>query len=130
MSSVFEILEALLPIKWLAYFEIKEIKKKPREWQIILIEKEECFPEQLKDKRPVRNGFLNPVEVRDFPIRGKPTFLKFYRRRWKIAGKTEDYFNTYDFHPKGMKATEEFGNFLKDLDREAANFLRGDWDVP
>ena len=123
----FELLKAFLPIKWLAYFELKEVTQSPNEWQITLIEKEDCIPKELKDKQAVQNGYLNPIEINDFPLRGKPTYLKFIRRRWKIAGQNKSYFNQYHFYPKGMKATKEFGSFLKDFDRKETNLLCGNW---
>ena len=122
----FELLKAFLPIKWLACFELKEFSERNKEWQIVLVEKEDCIPKELQDKEAVQNGFLNPVEISDFPLRGKSTYLKFIRRRWKEAGQNKSYFNQYDFHPKGMKATKEFGSFLKGFDRREADLLCGD----
>lgn len=82
-----------------------------------LVEKSECIPPSLAGKEVVLNGFMNSVEIIDFPFRGKPMYLSFTRRRWKEKGTEESYHNEYTFHPVGMKATEEFGAFLKGLDR-------------
>jgi hypothetical protein len=120
-------LSALLPKHWLEFFEVVEIIEKKKEWNIVLMEKNNCIPAPLMEKDVVLNGYLNPVEIYDFPIRGKPAYLKFIRRRWKEKGKkTESYFNEYNFHPKGMKATEEFGDFLKGFSRRETNMLLGD----
>jgi hypothetical protein len=70
---------------------------------------------------------MNPVEIEDFPLRGKKTYLKFFRRRWKEPGLDESHFNQYPFHPEGMKATKEFGAFLKGLDREATDLFFSAW---
>jgi len=120
-------MEAWLPKGWLQFFDISEIKERNSEWDITLVEKETLIPEALKKKKPVQNGYMNPVEIEDFPLRGKKTFLKFFRRRWKEEGLNESYFNEYDFHPEGMKATKEFGAFLKELDRDDADQFFGDW---
>ena len=117
----------LLPKEWLEYFEVVEIKEANNEWQIVLHEKENLIPRELIGKDAVKDGFTNPVEINDYPLRGKPTYLKFYRRRWKVAGEDESHFNSYEFHPKGMKATKEFGAFLKELDREEADQHGSDW---
>lgn len=130
MIELKDTLSGFLPKQWLEYFEVTEIKELSKEWQITLIEKEDLIPEKLKGKEVVQNGYMNPVEIEDFPLRGKKTYLKFFRRRWKERGKNESFFNHYDFHPEGMKATREFGNFLKGLDREATDFFFNNWPRP
>lgn len=120
-------MEAWLPKWWLQFFDISEIRESEHEWDITLIEKETLIPVALQRKSAVQNGYMNPVEIEDFPLRGKKTFLKFFRRRWKEEGFNESYFNEYDFHPEGMKATKEFGAFLKELDRDDADQFFGDW---
>ena len=127
MVEVEQVLEALLPKEWLRPFDITEVKELEKEWQITLVEKEHLVPEKLRGKEVVQNGYMNPVEMTDFPLRGKQTYLKFFRRRWKEPGADESYNNDYDFHPKGMKATKEFGDFLKGLDREASDFFFSNW---
>jgi hypothetical protein len=127
MDLLQQALSALLPKQWLEYFEVTEITEKNKEWNIILTEKADRVSAPLIGKDAVLNGFLNPVEIYDFPLRGKPAYLKFFRRRWKEQeGSAESYFNTYDFHPKGMKPTEEFGDFLKGFDRRETDQLLGD----
>ena len=127
MVNTKQALEALLPKAWLVFFDVTEIKELKEEWQIDLIEKETLIPKELAGKEVVLNGYMNPVEMTDFPLRGKQTYLKFFRRRWKEAGATESYNNDYEFHPEGMKATKEFGVFLKGLDRKEADFFSDNW---
>lgn len=125
-----QLMEAWLPKEWLQFFDISEIKERNSEWDITLVEKETLIPGALKRKSSVQNGYMNPVEVEDFPLRGKKTFLKFFRRRWKEEGFNKSYFNEYDFHPEGMKATKEFGSFLKELNREESDFFFSNWPGP
>ena len=127
MIDIKDALAGVLPKEWLESFDITEMKELPREWQITLVEKEHLVPKELKGRDVVQNGYMNPVEIEDYPLRGKPTYLKFFRRRWKEQGSTEGCANTYDFHPEGMKATREFGAFLKELDRGEADLFFDHW---
>lgn len=127
MIDIKDALATVLPKYWLEFFDITGIKEKKREWQITLVEKEELVPKKLRGKNVVSDGYMNPVEIEDYPMRGKLTYLKFFRRRWKEKGGTEGFFNEYDFHPEGMKATKEFGSFLKELDREESDFFFSNW---
>lgn len=105
----------LIPEKWQPYFELKQLIKKDAEVNMILEEKEFLIPQGLKGKDVVQNGFMAPVEIIDFPARGRLMYIKFRRRRWKERGLNESYHNDYTFHRKGMKTTDEFGDFLKGL---------------
>jgi hypothetical protein len=122
-----QLMAAWLPKQWLEFFDLTDINELENEWQITLTEKEDQIPQVLKGKNIVQNGYLNPVEINDFPIRGKKTFLRFMRRRWKEEGQQESFFNNYEFHEQGMKATKEFGVFLKGFSREEADQLRSNW---
>lgn len=127
MIDTKQTLEALLPKEWLAFFDVTEIRELKSEWQIDLVEKDTLVPKVLSGKDVILNGYMNPVEMTDFPLRGKQTYLKFFRRRWKEQGGSETYNNDYEFHPEGMKATKEFGVFLKGLDREETDFFFSHW---
>ena len=127
MINTKQALEAFLPKEWLSSFEVMEIKELKNEWQIDLVEKETLVPKELEGKEVVLNGYMNPVEMTDFPLRGKYTYLKFFRRRWKEPGADESHNNDYEFHSKGMKTTKEFGVFLKELNRKEADFFFGNW---
>lgn len=127
MIDIKAALAAVVPKQWLESFEITELQELEKEWRITLVEKEPLIPRELKGRDVVQNGYMNPVEVEDYPMRGKSTYLQFIRRRWKERGQSTGYANEYDFHPKGMKATKEFGAFLKGLDREESDFFRSNW---
>lgn len=119
----------LIPQKWRSKFEMKELKEKGKEMNMILVEKKECVPDSLKEMDYVLNGYMEPIEIIDYPLRGKLMYITFLRRRWKQRGGNESYFNTYTFHRSGMKTTDEFGDFLKGLDREEFNELCSVWTV-
>ena len=104
----------ILPDSIIEYFTVESIKERKDTWELVLHEKEERIPPSLIGKEVVKAGFCNPVELHGFPVKGKALYRKIYRRRWKEAGKSECHDNQYDLHEKGMKATREFGSFLKE----------------
>jgi hypothetical protein len=53
------------------------------------------------------------MEVQTFPQKGKSTFIKLYRRKWKQPGGRASYFNTYEFHFPDAKLTNPFVFFKK-----------------
>ena len=119
----------LIPGKWRDKFEMKKLKERGKEMNMILTEKKECVPDSIKGMDYVLNGYMEPMEIIDYPLRGKLMYITFLRRRWKQRGENESYFNTYTFHRPGMKTTDEFGDFLKGLDREEFDELCGVWPV-
>lgn len=123
MPTLHEVFSLLLPSVWLDSFDVESIKEQAHEYQITLVEKSTMIPKELKGKMVVQNGYMSPIEILDYPLRGKSTYLTFLRRRWKEPGSTESYANTYTFHEEGMKATKEFGAFLKACDRKEADQL-------
>ena len=73
-------------------------------------------------------GFLNQLEVITFPMHEKAMYIQYKRRRWRDKVTGEDYYNTYEFHPPGVKATHELASFLKEADRETLDTLCHDWE--
>ncbi|HKK12179.1 MAG TPA: hypothetical protein VJ945_05070 [Flavobacteriaceae bacterium] len=113
-----EVLKSLLsvffPEEITLHFEIKEVVEKNGYIHIRFDELLELVPHSMQSsKEVVLNGFCNPLELQSFPLKGKPVYLKLYRRRWKYKGSDKYYTNTYKFNPQGVKATKEFASFLK-----------------
>ena len=111
----------LVPEEVLEHFQILKAEEKHGKWFVELVEKEgvEYIPKEIfRNGKAVANGYCNPVDLQTFPAKGKEVYLRLIRRRWKIRGENKSYMNIYDFHEEGMKATREFGAFLKELDRE------------
>ncbi len=119
----------LIPKEWRNCFELTKLEEKDEEMNIVLTEKIECTPDLLRENDYVLNGYMEPIEIIDFPLRGKLMYITFLRRRWKKRGGNESYFNTYTFHRPGMKTTNEFGDFLKELDREEFDEFCRVWPV-
>lgn len=125
-----EIISEFIPKKLRTNFTIERFREKKTQWELKIVENIDLIPEELKNKVAVLNGFMNPVEVVDFPFKGKLVRLQFYRRRWKQQGEPKNYYhNSYEFHKEGMKATDEFGVFLKELDREELTEFCSLWPV-
>ena len=98
-------------------FDVTEVKEDAQGCYVItLLEKDDVhhIPKSiLHEGKVVRDGYCNALELHTFPAKGKPVLLRLVRRRWKLKRTGESASNTYDFHYDGMKATKEFGDFLK-----------------
>ena len=114
------LINLLVPGYILAHFEYEHSEEISGVIRIHLAEKKDPphYPKVLigKGQRSL-NGYMNPIELQTFPTQGKEVFLLLKRRRWKLKGNDKSYFNTYSFCQEGMKATKEFGAFLKEIGR-------------
>lgn len=115
-----ELIRLIVPDEILAHFTYERLEELSGVIRIYLIEKDDPnhYPKSLigKGKRSL-NGFMNPIELQTFPTKGKEIFLLLKRRRWKLEGSNKSHFNSYSFNEEGMKATREFGAFLKEIGR-------------
>ena len=104
----------LLPETIYQHFAVVSLIDKPHGIEMRLEEYEELLPEAMQETSSVvLDGFCNPLELLHFSIKGKPLYLRLYRRRWKAPGSKNHYSNHYDLHPEGVKTTHEFASFLK-----------------
>jgi hypothetical protein len=116
------LVEYLLPKDINLHFRITLIEEKPHGIAFCKEEYAELLPSALREVKGIAlDGFCNPVELLHFSMKGKPLYLKLYRRRWKESGSGRHYSNQYDLHPAGVKATHEFASFLKDEARCTAD---------
>ena len=115
------LLKLHVPAEILEHFEFEKVEEISGVIRIHLVEKKDPnhYPKEIIGKgERMLNGFMNPIEIQTFPALGKEVFLLLKRRRWKVKADNQSYFNTYSFTRKGMKATKEFGAFLKEIGRE------------
>ena len=124
-----ELLSGIVPEGWTDIFELTSFKEKHNEFDIALEERADLVPDAIKNKDWVLNGYCKALELMDFPLRGKPVYIKIKRRRWKIRGEGRSYANPHDLNYPGVKATKEFADFLKGLDREALDEFLDAWPV-
>ena len=114
------LIKLFVPEYILAHFEYERVEKISGVIRIYLVEKKDPnhYPKGLigKGQRSL-DGYMNPIELQTFPTQAKEVFLLLKRRRWKLKGSNKSYYNTYSFYQEGMKATKEFGAFLKEIGR-------------
>ena len=114
MDIIPALLSSLLPREIYQHFDIVSLSDHSHGYEMRLEESAEFLPSTLHDApEVVLDGFCNPLELLHFSIKGKPLYLRLYRRRWKAPGSNKHYSNHYDLHPAGVKATHEFASFLK-----------------
>jgi hypothetical protein len=115
MSTLLQdLVSSLLPSSIYQYFSPVFITEKAHGIELRMEEYAELVPTELSGSLSVvMDGFCNPLELLHFSMKGKPLYLKLYRRRWKESGSSKHYSNRYDLHPEGVKATYEFASFLK-----------------
>ena len=110
----------ILPESILDWFEFVNVTEEPIEPK-----KDELFKSRLHiylDERDNRtnehlylnpNGFTEPTEVADFPIRDHKVMLHIRRRRWKDEAGHNVILNIYPITAEGTRYSEEFAAFLK-----------------
>src|SRR5690625_3283117 len=107
------LLRLLVPEEILEFFEISGVRESEQSIELELRVRKEINPEALNGNDVVLDGFCNPIELQSFPLKGKATYIKLFRRRWKPRGQAKHSTNSYDFAQPGTKATRAFGAFLK-----------------
>ena len=110
----------ILPESIIDWFEFVNVTEEPIEPK-----KDELFKSRLHiylDERDNRtnehlylnpNGFTEPTEVADFPIRDHKVMLHIRRRRWKDEAGHNVILNIYPITAEGTRYSEEFAAFLK-----------------
>lgn len=103
----------VLPSEILDYFEITSVELSSTEIHIHLDEL--MNPALSDDVHFESKGFMEAVEVTDFPIRDHKVILVIRRRRWTDVrtGKSFSIPISLDIACKGTRYSKEFGAFLK-----------------
>ena len=109
----------VLPSEILDYFEITSVEQSSTEIHIpeIHIHLDELMnPALWDDVHFESKGFMEAVEVTDFPIRDHKVILVIRRRRWTDVrtGKSFSIPISLDVACKGTRYSKEFGAFLKE----------------
>lgn len=115
MEGVYlDLLKAFLPAGVLDYFEVTGIDKKGEQLTLQLEEKN-LLPDQFKGQPFHSKGFLPPVLIEDFPIRGHKVLLCIKRRRWEHQQSGVIITRDWAIVQKGTKMTADFAAFLKQV---------------
>ena len=98
----------------LDYFLISGVEQTSQEIHISLDEK--MNSKLSNDEHFESKGFMEAVNVTDFPIRDHKVILKIRRRRWTDlrTGKSFSIPIDLDVVAKGTRYSKEFGAFLKE----------------
>lgn len=104
----------VLPSEILDYFEIVSVEQTSSEIHIHL--DEVMNPCLSGDAHFESKGFMEPVNVTDFPIRDHKVILVVRRRRWTDmrTGKSFSVPINLEMVCKGTRYSKEFGAFLKE----------------
>ena len=106
--------QVVLPSQILDYFIVVGVEQTPTEIHISL---DERMNEELSsDVHFESKGFMDAVNVTDFPIRDHKVILRIRRRRWSDTrtGKSFSIPIDLDVVAKGTRYSKEFGAFLKE----------------
>ena len=111
---LYQLAEFVLPSDVLHYFSIVKIESDTSLLRIYLDEKME--KELSDDLHFESKGFMEAVEVTDFPIRDHKVILVLRRRRWidTRTGKSFSLPLQIDVTASGTRYSNEFGAFLKE----------------
>ena len=90
-----------------------DIELKTEFWEIEFEEKNE-IPFGYASLEYESKGFLESKLIQDFPLRGKPVFLRIRRRRWRHKQTNKIIKKDFTFIAEGSKFTIELSDFLKD----------------
>lgn len=116
-------------------FDIADVQE--HEGRAIFSLKEKYLPPKIKNIEIESKGFFPEITIQDFPVRGQPTYLKIKRRRWRNVVTKKEIPQPWNGVAGGTSYTKEFGDFLKDMDREGTNgnqsnsqaYLRGHEEI-
>ncbi|WP_026904631.1 ISAon1 family transposase N-terminal region protein, partial [Pedobacter glucosidilyticus] len=78
------LLSLILPEGLSEYFELDKVETVSDSYYIYLQERN-IQPKEFTSEKLISKGFFDEISVRDFPLRGKPCFLKLKRRKWMIV---------------------------------------------
>jgi hypothetical protein len=114
-----DLFQFVLPEGLLVHFDILDvlllcdIKIKKEYFEIVLEEKNKILVDV--DSTEYESKGFTEVTLQDFPLRGKPTYLRIKRRRWRHKkDPTIIIRNDFSFVAEGAGFTQELSDFLKD----------------
>jgi len=109
-----KVLEFILPLDSLQWFDIIDATKTNEQINIILEEKNiPPLPDNYNNETILSKGFKE-ITISDYPLRGRKTLLTFKRRRWKIEGKDKLLKRDIKLTAEGTRLEKEFADFLKE----------------
>ena len=98
----------------ITHFEVLFDEALKQEYLVIEFEEKNELPEGYSASQYESKGFMESKRIQDFPLRGKPVFLKVRKRRWRHKETGEVIKRDFTFMADGSKFTLELSDFLKD----------------
>ena len=112
-----QLLRAILPDVLIDNFDVVSFEKTDQRFDIWLDKKKVQVKEDKRNVDIIAYGFGEYHEIRDFPIRGRGTYLHVRKRKWldKSCGEIFSYdWDLPEFDSTRLNA--EFVSFLKEGD--------------
>lgn len=109
-----DFIRILLPKEVQTYFEVTQLSSDDSSTTIYLSEINSP-PEEYSSHKLTSKGFMEEVCIQDFPLRGKPCYLRVKRRRWNDTTTGLTVVRDWNLVAKGTRITDEFATFLKGI---------------
>lgn len=112
-----QLLRAILPDVLIDNFDVVNFEKTDSRFDIWLDEKKVQLKEDRRNGDIIAYGFGDYHKIRDFPIRGRATYLHVRKRKWLDKSSGEIF--SYDWDLSEYDSTRlnaEFVAFLKEGD--------------
>ena len=116
MDPQIELLKLVLPELLVEHFNITSSKSTGEKLHLYF-EEQNKPPVEHNDKVLVSKGFHDEITIQDFPLRGKHVYLHIKRRRWTDKLTNSIVQRDWNLVAKGSRLTEEFADFLKEINR-------------
>lgn len=114
-----KILEEMFPSELMEHFEITALETlcdvtSKTEFYVIEFREKNILPLGYDASEYESKGFMASKLIQDFPLRGKPVFLRICVRRWRHKQTQAIIKKDFTFIADGSKFTRELSDFLKD----------------
>ncbi|MFM2376503.1 MAG: hypothetical protein RLZZ165_1600 [Bacteroidota bacterium] len=114
-----DLLGQLFPSELIEYFTITNVETcfdedLKQEHLVVDFEEKNVLPDGYSALEYESKGFMGSKRIQDFPLRGKPVFLRIRKRRWRHKETGEVVKRDFTFMADGSKFTQELSDFLKD----------------
>lgn len=115
-NNLQSLIKYLFPQELTEYFNIVKFEGKDNYIKFYL-EERNIPPSGYRATDLLSKGFYSPIEIQDFPLRGRAVYLNIKRRRWKEKGTNKIVHRDWNTVAQGTRLTQEFADFLKDTYR-------------
>ena len=113
-----QLLHHLFPGELMMYFSINSFEmlcnvEMRQEYWVVEFEEKNELPSEYSQSEYESKGFMESKLIQDFPLRGKPVFLRVKKRRWRHKETGVIVKRDFTFLAEGAKFTRDLSDFLK-----------------